>query len=101
MLVAQAQTLAVPILSVDPTLERYDVEIIAAWAPSARRELLDLAQEPASRQERRQRLAMIGAGQPVLASVGGVDLGVVPAQVEAGCGRTASGGADQAIWACR
>jgi hypothetical protein len=37
MLVAQAQTLAVPILSVDPTLERYDVEIIAAWAPSARR----------------------------------------------------------------
>lgn len=30
MLVAQARTLAVPIMSADPKLARYDIEIIAA-----------------------------------------------------------------------
>ena len=39
------------------------------------------AQEPASREESAQRVAVFGTGEPVLAPVGGVDLRVVPGQV--------------------
>ena len=44
-------------------------------------EIRDLAQEPAGGQERAERVSMFGAGQPVLAPLRRMDLGVVPPEV--------------------
>jgi hypothetical protein len=52
-----------------------------------------LFQEPAGREELRQGLAMIVAGQPVLTTIRRVDLWVVPLQVVRGGLPTASSGA--------